>query len=235
MDTSACIYIYIFFFTYFLANNSKILFLSFHIDSSFSSIRNACPGQRSRIWKGLVEVGETGRSQGGPTIESWSSGEEPVFRWPHVFLSFPVCPSLVRASTRGRRPGSAGGRLWTFEKAARARLAKARANGGTETSLSLLHRSLPSSSNLARSAPSILPAPPSPRARACACSPRTSCIYLETSFREATKISEGVTYSGVKKFGNGDRTDLSDRLVVRNRFDFSFIIFLNRSLRNMLL
>lgn len=153
------------FFMYFLANNSKILSSYRSADSSFSSHprTNACP---VRVWK-LVEVGETLARLGDPSAgqrskvgAAWSQ-----FSGGHIFLSFPMCPSLVRASTRGRRPGSAGGRLWTFEKAARARLAKARANGGTEISLSLFHRSFPSSSNLARSAPSIFPVPARVRVR----------------------------------------------------------------------
>lgn len=142
---------------YFLANNSKILSSYRSADSSFSSHprTNACPvraGQRSGFGSSAGQ-----RSKVGAAWSQFSGG--------HVFLSFPMCPSLVRASTRGRRPGSAGGRLWTFEKAARARLAKARANGGTEISLSLFHRSFPSSSNLARSAPSIFPVPARVRVR----------------------------------------------------------------------
>lgn len=201
------------FFMYFLANNSKIL-SSYRLSPILLSHPSVRPGQRSvRVWK-LVEVGETLARRWRETRGDPSAGQRSKvgaarsqFSGGHVFLSFPMCPSLVRASTRGRRPGSAGGRLWTFEKAARARLAKARANGGTDISLSLFHRSFPSSSNLA---PSIFPVPASPRACACVCVFSAYVAYT-LKHHSGRQLKLAREYSGVKKFGNGDRTDLSDR------------------------
>lgn len=203
------------FFMYFPANNSKIL-SSYRLSPillSRPSVRGKGPsgfGSSSKLGKRWRDVGERHAAiprrandrklgQSGAARSQFSGG--------HVFLSFPMCPSLVRASTRGRRPGSAGGRLWTFEKAARARLAKARANGGTDISLSLFHRSFPSSSNLA---PSIFPVPASPRACACVCVFSAYVAYT-LKHHSGRQLKLAREYSGVKKFGNGDRTDLSDR------------------------
>lgn len=199
------------FFMYFLANNSKIL-SSYRLSPillSRPSVRGKGPsgfGSSSKLGKRWRDVGET---RGDPSAGQRSKvgAARSQFSGGHVFLSFPMCPSLVRASTRGRRPGSAGGRLWTFEKAARARLAKARANGGTDISLSLFHRSFPSSSNLA---PSIFPVPASPRACACVCVFSAYVAYT-LKHHSGRQLKLAREYSGVKKFGNGDRTDLSDR------------------------
>lgn len=92
MDTSACIYIYIFFFTYFLANNSKILF--FIVSHRFFFLVYPCPGQRSRVWKGLVEVGGLDDSTAGQRSKvgaaersQFSGGLTFSYHFPCVLLS----------------------------------------------------------------------------------------------------------------------------------------------------
>lgn len=231
MDTSACIF---FFFTYFLANNSKILF--FIVSHRFfflvypERVSGAkVPGlERSRrSWRDWAIPGRANDRK----LEQRRGASFPVAsRFPIISrVSFSRACIDSGSSTRlSRRP------IVDIRKGSESEIGEGESQRWNRD---LFVAPPPFSPLLVQ--PCTLRSFHPPRAplaaRARACSPRTSCIYLETSFREATKISEGVTYSGVKKFGNGDRTDLSDRLVVRNRFDFSFIIFLNISLRNMLL
>lgn len=176
-------------------------------DSSSSFYRLSASsggGQRSgfRVWPPIGRANDRKLKRAAAAAALWSVAER-QFSGGHVFLSFPMCPSLVRASTRGRRPGSAGGRLWTFEKAARARLAKARASQQRSLCRSSIVLSLPPP-------PSPPPPPPSfhlqrARLRACACLARTSRYTLKHHSGRQLKLAR--EYSGVKKFGNGDRTD----------------------------
>lgn len=86
------VYIYIFFFTYFLANNSKILFLSFHIDSSFSSIRVRGKGPGfGKVSSKLERLGDPTAGQrskvGAAERSQFSGGGTFSYHFPCVLLS----------------------------------------------------------------------------------------------------------------------------------------------------